>query len=211
MTSWLYCLSSHKWGETPQVLQNKGDMFPSAPGHEAFLLTTPLEFCILKQCWPQTLIFVFHVVLLPITMLPRRHRKLQPDAINVVCAFSKRCEVMCKNKSIGPRGKGCRDAEGTHAWRQRRILCIKATQFVLSSNRRSVRIYRATGPGFVFTQRWRLQTHCRPAAALLRPEQEDEARDQQARGIMPRVRRLCDLHSLTWSSTARCIWTAQGT
>lgn len=35
MTSLLYCLSSHKRGETPQVHQNKGETFSGAPGHAA--------------------------------------------------------------------------------------------------------------------------------------------------------------------------------
>lgn len=83
-------------------------------------------------------------------------------------------------------------------------------QFLLGSNRRSVTFYRTTGSGFVFTQRRRLQKHYR-SAAVLHPEREDTARDQQARGIVRRVRRFCDLHSLTWSSTARCIWTPRGT
>lgn len=203
MTSLLYCLSSHKWRETPQVYQNKGEMFPSALDHKAAVHISLLEFCTLKPCLPQTLIFVFHV-LLQRTVLPQQHWKLQPNAVNVVRAFSRRCEVMCTIIKMWVRGRmneGCRKHACMNteenlinfqfsASKRCDVCFMVVTVRVEMSNRRSVRFHRETGAGLMFTQRTKLQKHQRSAAFLLRVKREDAGRDQPSRGIAQRPKRL---------------------
>lgn len=196
-------------------------MFPRALGHKAAIHKALLEFCTLKPCLPQTLIFVFHVCYYE-ELCCHSDTKLQPDAVNVVRAFSKRCEVMCTITKMEVRGGKMDDGCRKHACinteenlinfefsaSRRCDLCFVVVAVRVGvSSRRGVRFHRETGAGLVFTQRTMLQKHCRSAAVLLSVKQEGAASDQPSRSITQHPKRLCkhcDLHSLTWSSRARC-------